>query len=161
MKLLILGDYFLSALKSYLNELVERINQNEIIAFDNHPVSFKIIDQLYFSNKKISVITYSTDIIKYVSKYTDFNIILPNGTVNSAFHIITGTDVIDSYSKYKINYYFLRVPYIYEEDLYQDITEIAELQRVLKQNSEYSFVINRPQFLDHTPGHRYIKIGQF
>ncbi|PTK90334.1 hypothetical protein BUZ03_08580, partial [Staphylococcus gallinarum] len=74
---------------------------------------------------------------------------------------ITGTDVIDSYSKYKINYYFLRVPYIYEEDLYQDITEIAELQRVLKQNSEYSFVINRPQFLDHTPGHRYIKIGQF
>ncbi|RIO88412.1 hypothetical protein BUZ06_07820, partial [Staphylococcus gallinarum] len=71
----------MSALKSYLNELVERINQNEIIAFDNHPVSFKIIDQLYFSNKKISVITYSTDIIKYVSKYTDFNIILPNGTV--------------------------------------------------------------------------------
>ena len=50
------GDYFLSALKSYLNELVERINQNDIIAFDNHPVSFKIIDQLYFSNKKYQLL---------------------------------------------------------------------------------------------------------
>ncbi|RIP33468.1 hypothetical protein BUZ14_10175 [Staphylococcus gallinarum] len=151
----------MSALKSYLEELVECINKNDIIAFDNHPVSFKIIDQLYSLNKKISVISYSTDIIKYVSKYTNFNIILPNGTVNSAFHIISGAEVIDSYSKYKINYFFLRVPYVYKENLYQDIPEIAEIQRVLKRNSERSFIINRPQFLENTPGHRYIKIGQF
>lgn len=162
MNLLInMGDYYLSALKNYLNELIECINKNEIIAFDNHPVSFKIIDQLFKAGKKITVISYSTDIIKYVSKYTDFNIILPNGAVNSAFHVISGPEVIESFSKYHINYFCIRVPYIYKDDFYQDIPEIADMQKTLNQNSEHQLIINRPTFLENLPGNQYIKVGGF
>ena len=39
-------DDNLSAIKSYLEQITEKINENEIIAFDNHPAAYKIIDQL-------------------------------------------------------------------------------------------------------------------
>lgn len=154
-------DDNLSAIKSYLEQITEKINENEIIAFDNHPAAYKIIDQLFYNGIKISVISYSTDIIKYVAKYTNFNIILSNGVVSSEYHIIVGTDVAQTFSKYRINRYFAAMPYMADNSLYQTIPEVAEIQIALKQSADQFLVINRPEFLNTRLAHDFIHIGDF
>lgn len=151
----------MSAIKSYLEQITEKINENEIIAFDNHPAAYKIIDQLFYSGIKISVISYSTDIIKYVAKYTNFNIILSNGVVSSEYHIIVGTDVTQTFSKYRISRYFAAMPYMADNSLYQTIPEVAEIQIALKQSADQFLVINRPEFLNTRLAHDFIHIGDF
>jgi len=93
-------QYILSAISSYFKEIINTIQWDDIIAFDNHPFAYRVIDDLYKKNIKISVISYSTDIIRYISIYTDFNIIIPNGIVDSANHHIIGEDVKQTFSKY-------------------------------------------------------------
>ncbi|MDN5637394.1 MAG: hypothetical protein L0G48_04525 [Staphylococcus equorum] len=151
----------MSAIKSYLEQITEKINENEIIAFDNHSAAYKIIDQLFYNGIKISVISYSTDIIKYVAKYTNFNIILSNGVVSSEYHIIIGTDVAQTFSKYRISRYFAAMPYMADNSLYQTIPEVAEIQIALKQSADQFLVINRPEFLNTRLAHDFIHIGDF
>ncbi|WP_182476806.1 hypothetical protein [Staphylococcus equorum] len=57
----------MSAIKSYLEQITEKINENEIIAFDNHPAAYKIIDQLFTNGINILATSYSTAIIKSVA----------------------------------------------------------------------------------------------
>lgn len=156
-----MGDNDLSAIKNYLEQIMQQIKKGEIIAFDNHPTAYKIIDYLYNTGTKISVISYSTDIIKYVAKYTDFNIILPNGVVNGTYHIIVGPDVVQTFSKYQIRYYFAAVPYMIEDALYQSIPEVAELQLTLYNNANDTLVVNRPEFLSTESLRGYMFIGYF
>ena len=107
------------------------------------------------------MISYSTDIIKYVSRYTTFNIIVPNGVVDSAFHIIVGSDVVQTFSKYRIRYYFITVPYIFNNNLYQTIPAIADIQRTLNTNANDIFLLNRPDVLDSHSNHDYTLVGSF
>ncbi|MDG0842315.1 hypothetical protein M4L39_02605 [Staphylococcus equorum] len=151
----------MSSIKNYLEQIIEEINENEIIAFDNHPTAYKIIDQLFYKGIKISVISYSTDIIKYVAKHTNFNIILSNGVVSSEYHIIVGADVAQTFSKYRISRYFATMPYMADSSLYQTIPEVAEIQIVLKQSADQFLLINRPEFLNTALVPEFIHIGDF
>lgn len=151
----------LSTIKEYLEHITRTIKHEDIIAFDNHPFAYKILDELSNYDIKISVISYSTDIIKYVSRYTTFNIIVPNGVVDSAFHIIVGSDVVQTFSKYRIRYYFITVPYIFDNNLYQTIPAIADIQRTLNTNANDIFLLNRPDILDNHSKHDYTLIGSF
>lgn len=151
----------LSTIKEYLEHITRTIKHEDIIAFDNHPFAYKILDELSNYDIKISVISYSTDIIKYVSRYTTFNIIVPNGVVDSAFHIIVGSDVVQTFSKYRIRYYFITVPYIFDNNLYQTIPAIADIQRTLNTNANDIFLLNRPDILDSHSNHDYTLVGSF
>ncbi|MCE4993578.1 hypothetical protein ACT9T1_07660 [Staphylococcus xylosus] len=151
----------LSTIKEYLEHITRTIKHEDIIAFDNHPFAYKILDELSNYDIKISVISYSTDIIKYVSRYTNFNIIVPNGVVDSAFHIIVGSDVVQTFSKYRIRYYFITVPYIQDNDLYQTIPAIADIQKMLNNNANDIFLLNRPDVLDNHSSHDYTLVGSF
>src|SRR5699024_12086574 len=146
-------------MKSYLEQITEKINENEIIAFDNHPTAYNIIDRLYSAGIKISVVSYSTDIIKYVAKNTDFNIILSNGVVKNEYHIIVGQGIVETFSKYRIDRYFATVPYMVKQSLYQTIPEVAEIQIALKQRTTQFLIINRLEFLNLDWSHDIIHIG--
>lgn len=156
-----LEDKDLTIMKKYINYTIENINNNEVIAFDNHPVSYKIIDELYEAHTKISIISFSTDIIKYVAKYTNFNIIMPNGKVNNALHIITGPDVIQTFEKYHIRYYFATAPYMVDNALYQTLPEIAEIQLAISNSTQELLLVNRPDTLKQQDRQDYSYIGKF
>ena len=51
-------DIELTTMKKYINYIIENINNEDVIAFDNHPVNYQILDELYDANIKISVITF-------------------------------------------------------------------------------------------------------
>ncbi|TGS88036.1 hypothetical protein EN820_55245, partial [bacterium M00.F.Ca.ET.177.01.1.1] len=61
-------DIDLTTMKKYINYIIENINNEDVIEFDNHPVTYHIIDELYEAKFKISVISFSTHIIKYVAR---------------------------------------------------------------------------------------------
>ncbi|SCT08714.1 hypothetical protein [Staphylococcus caeli] len=151
----------MSAIKSYFKEIINTIQWDDIIAFDNHPFAYRVIDDLYKKNIKISVISYSTDIIRYVSKYTDFNIIIPNGIVNSANHHIIGEDVKQTFAKYQIRYYFVTATHMNEEKLYQDNMTIAHIQSALNERAEQILLMNRPEIISLDLQHNYSEIGCF
>src|SRR5699024_8520489 len=137
------------------------INNNEVIAFDNHPVSYKIIDELYEAHTKISIISFSTEIIKYVAKYTNFNIIMPNGEVNNDLHIITGTDVIQTFEKYYIHYYFANSTYLVDTALYQTFIEITYIKLEISNTNQELLLVNRPDTLKQQDRQDYSYIGKF
>lgn len=151
----------MTTMKKYINYIIENINNEDVIAFDNHPVNYQILDELYDANLKISVITFSTDIIKYVARYTDFNIIMPNGKVDNALHIITGSEVIQTFARYRIRYYFATAPYMIDKALYQTLPEIAKIQLALYHSSEALFIVNRPSILNQQNRQDYSYIGKF
>ncbi|MFH4908878.1 sugar phosphate isomerase family [Staphylococcus cohnii] len=148
-------------MKKYINYIIENVNNEDVIAFDNHAVTYHIIDELYEAKFKISVISFSTDIIKYVARYTDFNIIMPNGKVDNALHIIIGTDVIQTFERYRIRYYFATAPYMTDKALYQTLPEIAEIQLALYNRSEELLIVNRPAILKQHHRQDYSYIGEF
>lgn len=156
-----LEDIDLTTMKKYINYIIENVNNEDVIAFDNHPVTYHIIDELYEAKFKISVISFSTDIIKYVARYTDFNIIMPNGKVDNALHIIIGTDVIQTFERYRIRYYFATAPYMTDKALYQTLPEIAEIQLALYNRSEELLIVNRPAILKQHHRQDYSYIGEF
>ncbi len=69
-----------------MNQLTNLISDSSVIAFDDHPLSLAIIDHLEQQNKKISVITFSTDVISHTVKYTNHNIIFSNARVERPQH---------------------------------------------------------------------------
>lgn len=151
----------MTTMKKYINYIIENVNNEDVIAFDNHAVTYHIIDELYEAKFKISVISFSTDIIKYVARYTDFNIIMPNGKVDNALHIIIGTDVIQTFERYRIRYYFATAPYMTDKALYQTLPEIAEIQLALYNRSEELLIVNRPAILKQHHRQDYSYIGEF
>lgn len=151
----------LSNIKQYFEHIIETIQWDDIIAFDNHPFAYKMIDELYKANIKISVISYSTDIIRYVSKYTDFNIIIPNGMVDSASHVILGKGVLETFSKYQIRFYFVSAPFMNEDKLYQTVPAIAEIQNTIKNCTHSVLLMNRPDPIIGDSNEQYIEIGDF
>lgn len=152
---------YLSAIRSYFKQIINSIHWDDTIAFDDHPFAYRVIDDLYKQKIKISVISYSTDIIRYVSKYTDFNIIIPNRVVDRANHNIIGHDVIQSFSKYQIRYYFATATHMTEDKLYQDNLTIADMQHTLNECAEQILLMNRPEIISSNLRHDYSEIGSF
>lgn len=130
--------------KAILKILQEEIQNDDVIAFDHHPIAYNVIDTLVRNNIKISVITFSTDIIQYVSKYTNFNIIIPSATVCSTFHVLVGESVQDTFKKYNIKQYFISAPYYVENQLFQTFHAVAPIQQTLIKNAQRIYVMNQP-----------------
>ncbi len=151
----------LSAIRSYFKQIINTIHWDDTIAFDNHPFAYRVIDDLYKLKIKISVISYSTDIIRYVSKNTDFNIIIPNGVVDSANHNIIGPDVTQTFAKYQIQYYFATASHMTEDKLFQDNQTIADMQLTLNERAEQILLMNRPEIISSELQHNYNEIGCF
>lgn len=151
----------LSNIKDFFEHIIDIIQWDDIIAFDNHPFAYKLIDELYKSNTKITVISYSTDIMRYVAKYTDFNIIIPNGLVDSASHVIIGESVLETFSKYQIRFYFVSAPFMNENTLYQTVPAIAKIQNTIKNCTQCVLLMNRPDLINTDPTDSYIEIGDF
>ncbi|PHK49185.1 hypothetical protein BTJ66_09815 [Staphylococcus edaphicus] len=150
----------MSSIKKYFEQVTKSIQWDDIIAFDNHPFAYKIIDELYKSNTKVSVISYSTDIIRYVSKSTDFNIIIPNALVDSASHMLLGNGVVETFSKYQIRFYFVSAPFMNKDTLYQTAPAVAEIQNTLKDCAHNVLLMNRPDPIIEDD-EQYIEIGEF
>lgn len=132
--------------EAVLKRQVEDINNDDVIAFDHHPIAYNVIDTLVKNNIKISVITFSTDIIQYVSKYTNFNIIIPTATVCSTFHVLVGASVQDTFKQYNIKQYFIAAPYYAKNQLFQTFHAVAPIQQTLMQNAQHIYVMNFPEF---------------
>ncbi|MCU5745603.1 hypothetical protein N9R04_02560 [Staphylococcus sp. SQ8-PEA] len=126
---------------------VENITETDVIAIDHHPVSYKLIDHLSEKRENISVISFSTDIIAYLAKYTQFNIILPNAYVDKNLHSLIGENAIVTFNSYKIDYYFANVPFIKGNELYQHSYDIALLQSNLLERTAEPKLINIPSQL--------------
>ncbi|MGO2216866.1 MAG: hypothetical protein ACTH4T_00005, partial [Staphylococcus xylosus] len=60
-----------------------------------------------------------------------------------------------------IRYYFITVPYIQDNDLYQTIPAIADIQKMLNNNANDIFLLNRPDVLDNHSTHDYTLVGSF
>ncbi|MBM0867773.1 DeoR/GlpR family transcriptional regulator of sugar metabolism [Staphylococcus auricularis] len=86
-----------------LSERLKQISEDDVIVFDNHPTAYKLIDTLNERNINISVFSYSTDIIKYVSKYTPFNIILADARVNHEQHQLEGMSMMPALDNLNIH----------------------------------------------------------
>ncbi|MBF7017217.1 sugar phosphate isomerase family [Staphylococcus durrellii] len=143
-----------------LQERISAIVDNDIIAFDNHPVSYRVIDTLYSNNTKIALISYSTDIIHYAAKNTNFNIIIPTGQVNSTFHVVIGETVCDTFKKYHIKQYFMSAPYRLNRELFQTYEEVAQIQQTLFKRTESIYLMNYPEIITSYDEDQYYKVGE-
>lgn len=143
-----------------LQDKISTIVDNDIIAFDNHPLSYKIIDTLNNNNTKVSVVSYSTDIIHYVCRNTEFNIIIPTGQVNSTFHVVIGETVCDTFKKYQIKQYFLSAPYQLKRELFQTYEEVAEIQKTLFKRADSVYLMNYPEIISSLEDEQYYKVGE-
>ena len=150
----------MSSKKDYFNKLIKEINKGDIIALDNDPMAYYIIDTLKNENKKVSIISISTDVIQYVAKYTNFNLILPNGKVNHAFHVLTGINETNTYKKYQIQFYFAVIPYIDGNDLLHTMPEVATIQRALINQTTEFVVINNPEKVNVSSSNEYHMISE-
>ncbi|RIM23620.1 hypothetical protein BUY35_13365, partial [Staphylococcus cohnii] len=83
------------------------------------------------------------------------------GKVDNALHIIIGTDVIQTFERYRIRYYFATAPYMTDKALYQTLPEIAEIQLALYNRSEELLIVNRPAILKQHHRQDYNYIGEF
>ncbi|MGN5884225.1 hypothetical protein [Staphylococcus simulans] len=143
---------------NHLMEFYSRMQSNAVIALDNHPVSYYLMEFLEQQDQHVSIVTYSTDIMKFVCRNTHFNIIFAPGKVDQAQHIMTGNALIEQFKTLHIHYYFCQASYIDEADkLYQSHPDVAEIQKVLVQQADETFLINFPD-LTQTP-HLYWQIG--
>ncbi|CAM3059823.1 hypothetical protein [Staphylococcus argensis] len=139
-----------------IDQLTKMISNSSVIAFDDHPLSIAIIDHLEQQNKKISVITFSTDIISHTVKYTNHNIIFSNARVERAKHSLVGFEVSDTFQHYLIDYYFCNVPYLYKDALYQSDSDIASLQQQLIKQSRETVLVNFPNLISLIDNYSYI-----
>lgn len=146
---------------NYLYNVYNKIQPGSIIALDNHPVSYYILDLLNSKNVKVSIVTYSTDIMKYLCENTAFDIIFTTGQINSSLHTITGGTVVDKIKQLKIDYYFCEACYIdHKSYLYQIHEDIAELQKALVNQAEASYLINYPDICNSDGKQNLSLIGQ-
>ncbi|MGJ5712050.1 hypothetical protein ACSBRB_02420 [Staphylococcus auricularis] len=127
-----------------LSERLKQISENDVIVFDNHPTAYKLIDTLKERNIKVSVFSYSTDIIKYVSKYTPFNIILADARVNHEQHQLEGMSMRPALEQFKIHTYFFIADYIAGDELYRNHFETAQIQSYLFQSASNHVLLNYP-----------------
>lgn len=147
--------------QTHSNELYRHITSNMTIALDNHPKSFHLIDQLIQKESRASIVTFSTDILKYVCQNSNLNIIFFTGTIDSSLHIITGASVIQRILQLNIDYYLCAAPYLDEKNnLYQVQPNIAAIQQALIQQSQQSYLINYPSNQKPTDKFTLYKIGQ-
>lgn len=143
-----------------LQKKIAAIADNDIIAFDNHPVSYRVIDTLNKNNIKISVVSYSTDIIHYAAKNTNFNIIIPTCQVNSTFHVVTGETVCDTFKKYQIKQYYISAPCQMSKALFQTYEEVAQIQRTLFNSADSIYLVNYPEIITTFDEEQYYKVGE-
>ena len=139
-----------------INQLTNLISDSSVIAFDDHPLSLAIIDHLEQQNKKISVITFSTDVISHTVKYTNHNIIFSNARVERSQHRLVGDEVGTTFQHYLIDYYFCSVPYLYKDALYQSDSDIAALQQQLLRQSRHTVLVNLPNLISSIDNYSYI-----
>ncbi|PTH19822.1 hypothetical protein [Staphylococcus auricularis] len=131
-----------------LSERLKQISEDDVIVFDNHPTAYKLIDTLNERNINISVFSYSTDIIKYVSKYTPFNIILADARVNHEQHQLEGMSMAPALENLNIHTYFFIADYIVGDDLYRNHFETAQIQSYLFQSAAHHVLLNYPYDLN-------------
>lgn len=144
--------------KTDLSDFYNNIPPNAVIALDNHPISYYVLDCLAEQERHVSVVTFSTDIMQYVCQNTFSNIIFAPGKVDSSLHIITGDTMVESFKTLQIDVYLCAASYIDEQgSLYQVHSQIGALQKTLIQQARHSFVVNYPDFIESNQ--RYIHIG--
>lgn len=146
---------------NYLYNIYNKIQPGSVIALDNHPVSYYILDFLNSKNVNVSIVTYSTDIMKYLCKNTTFNIIFTTGQINSALHTITGKEVADKIKQLQIDYYFCEARYMdHESFLFQIHEDIAHIQTSLINQANVSYLINYPDICNSDVKQNLSLIGQ-
>lgn len=132
-----------------LSNFCNDIPPNAVIALDNHPTSYYVLDCLAEQEIYVSVVTFSTDIMRYVCQNTFFNIIFAPGKVDSSLHIMVGETMLERFKTLHLDFYLCAVDYIDEQGaLYQVHSEIGMLQKVLVEQAQQSYVINYPDFIE-------------
>ncbi|MDY5060628.1 hypothetical protein [Staphylococcus simulans] len=135
--------------KTDLSDFYKNIPPNAVIALDNHPISYYVLDCLAEQEIHVSVVTFSTDIMQYVCQNTFSNIIFAPGKVDSSLHIITGETMVETFKTLQIDVYFCATSYIdIQGGLYQVHSEIGAIQKALIEQAQYSYVVNYPDFID-------------
>lgn len=146
---------------NHLYNIYNTIQPDSIIALDNHPASYFIINLLNDKQVNVSVVTYSTDILKYLCKNTNFNIVFTSGKIDSGLHTITGAEVIKKFEQLQIDYYFCGANYLDDDaNLYQIHEDIAQIQRCLITRSKASYLINYPALCNDDHSQKLSLIGQ-
>ncbi|MHD0397817.1 sugar phosphate isomerase family [Staphylococcus simulans] len=141
-----------------LSEFYNEIPANAVIALDNHPVSYYILDCLAKQGTHVSVVTFSTDIMRYVCQNTFSNIIFAPGKVDSSLHVITGETMVETFKTLQVDVYFCSASYIDEQGrLYQVHSEIAALQKSLITQAQQCYIINYPDIIE--PNQCHVHIG--
>ncbi len=132
-----------------LTDFYKNLPPNAVIALDNHPMSYYVLDYLTEQGIHVSVVTFSTDVMRYVCRNTFSNIIFAPGKVDSSLHIMTGDTMVNTFKTLQIDIYLCAPSYIDEQGcLYQVHAEIGALQKALIEQTQYSYVINYPDLIE-------------